>query len=496
MVNRISAQIELKEYEIPLKDILDTDDGGAQNEKTKFKVAKYKLQREPYESLGKMNKQDDNTEAIKYKPEEQLLKENLTIKYNTAVQKPADIDVRITYKDIDTFGLLYSPFELYTTFRMRTQIFLILDIIQQLKINFNKELKGFISEKNIFLGKFNTNKQQMEVLKELLEENPEDEYPIVINQYEDNEWVNKFSESEINIPKYYTKEEREQMAIERKIEEERSKALQGDTLEMRGLKTMIAPQQKKKSTNHVEEEELVKEPWMDAKDTSKFTEEEMRLFNEYNKKKREMEDRKEKIRSQNSTKLNNIRMDMDNLKAEMESKFLKIMKKKLYYDYRITEQEMYVLSIMRIQEYRQALKEKAKCLKQVTLEKKKIRDEYDALKKNFEENYNIFMTRMNELDQRINDKNKLNKDANVLINEILSHLDLSSEDKEYLKEQRYDPFYFESRNRMKNIRKFGGKKYYEIPNKDHKHDIKELIDLKNLKYYVSLFIKNKCNFFI
>eukprot|EP00340_Litonotus_pictus_P006283 CAMPEP_0170517338 /NCGR_PEP_ID=MMETSP0209-20121228/3359_1 /TAXON_ID=665100 ORGANISM="Litonotus pictus, Strain P1" /NCGR_SAMPLE_ID=MMETSP0209 /ASSEMBLY_ACC=CAM_ASM_000301 /LENGTH=1545 /DNA_ID=CAMNT_0010802563 /DNA_START=763 /DNA_END=5400 /DNA_ORIENTATION=- len=484
LVNRISAQIELKEYEIPMKDILDNDDGVVQSEKAKFKVAKYKLQREPYENLGgKHGKQEESGEAIKYKPEEQLLKENLTIKYNTAIMKPADVDIKQPYKEIDTFSLLYSPFELYSTFRMRTQIFLILDIIQQLKLNFNKELKAFISEKNGFLGKFNNNKQQMELLKEILEENMEDEYPIVINQYEDNEWVNKFSELEITIPKYYSKEERELMAKEKLIEEERAKALQGDTLEMRGLKTMIAPQQKKKNENMIEDEELVKEPWMETKDTSKFTEDEMRKFNEYNKKKREIEDRREKIRSQNITKLNNIRMDMDNLKAEMESKFLKIMKKKLYFDYRITEQEMYVLSILRIQEYRQSVKEKSKNLRHITIEKKKVKEEYEHLKRNFEENYNTFMSRLNELDQRINDKNKMNKDANALLSEILSHLDLTKEDKEQLKEERSDPYYFESKSKLRNLRKYGPKKYNEIISKEHKSDIKELIDIKNQKFY-------------
>lgn len=488
LVNRISSQIELKEYEIPLKDILDTDEGGLQNEKAKFKVAKYKLQREPYENFGgKLNKQDDNIESIKYKPEEQLLKENLAFKYNTAVLKPVDIDIKITYKDIDVFGLLYSPFELYTTFRMRTQIFLILDIIQQLKINFNKDLKSFMSEKNGLLGKFNSNKQQMEVLKEILLEDMDDEYPIVINQYEDNEWVNKFSENEINIPKYYSKEERDLMQKEKEIEDQRAKALEGDTLEMRGLKNMIAPQQKKKSTAQFDEEELVKEPWMETKDTSKFNEEEMKKYNDYNKKKREIEDRKEKIRSQNITKLNNIRMDMDNLKAEMESKFLKIMKKKLYYDYRITEQEMYVLSIMRIQEYRQAIKDKAKNLKSITKEKKQIKEEYEQLKKNFEENYNSFMSRVSDLEVKFNDKSRIKETNNYINSEHFAHLELNKDDKEELREQRHDPYYFELRNKMKNQKKFGTKKYNEIniQTKDINKENVELINLRNQKYYVS-----------
>lgn len=486
LVNRISAQIELKEYEIPLKDILDNYEGGEQSEKSNYKAAKYKLQRDPYENFGiKLGKAEDSGEGIKYKPEEQLLKENLTFKFNTAISKQVDVELKHDYTQIDVFNLLYSPFELYSTLRMRTQVFLIMDIIKQLKTNFNKDFKAFVNEKNNFLNKFNTNKQNMDILKELLNEPMDDEYPIKINEYEDNEWVTKFNESELKIPKYYSKEEKELMENEEKIKQDRLRALEGDTLEMRGLKYMIGDDKKKeKNENAMDEEELIPEPWMQAKDTSKFNEEEMKKFNEFNRKKKELEDRKEKIRSQNYTKLNNIRMDMDNLKADIESKFLKIMKKKLYYEYRITEQEMYILSIMRIQEYRLSIQESCKKMKSKMDLKSVMLKEFTELYENFKKNYEVFNYSVQQFESRFKEI-KNNPHAGSEIKEILFQLDLTDKDKEILKEIRYDPYYFDTRTKLIHSKKFGINKFKKIEITDPKN--KDIIELENRKYYVSNF---------
>ena len=478
LVNRISAQVELKETEINPNDIMDHDGDGLKDDKAKFKAAKFKLQKDPYENFGvKFSKQDDNTETIKYKAEEQLLKEDLSVKYKTAVMPVVDIDIKINYKEIDTFNLLYSPFELYTTFRMRTQIFLILDIIQQLKHNFNKELVTFYENRQSLISKFNSNKQYLiENLSDVLTENIEEEYSISESPYADNDWVNKFSEKEITITKYYSKEEKELMNQESLIKEERIKALQGDTFEMRGLKNMIAPQIKKNKENMVEEEELIREPWMD-KDNTKWTEDEIRRYNEYLKKEKDIADKREKIRSQKITKMNNIKMDMDNLKADMESKFLKMVKKKLYYDYKITEQEMYVLSLLRIQEYRASIKVKSKEVSKIINEKKAQKENFEKVKNIFEENINEFNQRLVDIEQRFAEKNKIKFDDFMIDQE-----EFTKEEKDLLKEIRLDPFYFEIKKRLKNNKKHGNKKYQEF----NKSGVKEeLIQLRNMNLYVS-----------
>lgn len=478
LVNRISSQIELKETEINPSDIADNDgESGIKDDKAKYKAAKYKLQKDPYESFGvKNNKQDENIESVVYKAEEQLLKEDLSVKYKTIAAQIQDIDIKIGYKDIDTFSMLYSPFELYSKFRMRTQIYLILDIIQQLKYNFNKELSSFYENRLALISKFNSNKQYLiENLSDVLTGNIEEEYQIHESPYADNDWVNKFSEQEVTIPKYFSKEEKEQLEHEEKIRQERLKALQGDTFEMRGLKTMIAPQIKKKNENMIDEEELIREAWMD-KDNTKWTEDEIKRYNEYLRKEKEIQDKKEKIKSQKITKMNNIKMDLDNLKADMESKFLKMIKKKLYYDYKITEQEIYILSLLKIQEYRSSIKSKKMDVNESMQLVKKEKELFERIKRLFDENFKEFNDRMKEIEMKFAEKNKIKFDDNQTDNK------LTKEEIEYLKEIRLDPYYFEIKKRMENIKKNGEKKYPEFIKPNVKEDI---VQLRNMNLYYS-----------
>lgn len=106
------------------------------------------------------------------------------------------------------------------------------------------------------------------------------------------------------------------------------------------------PVMKQEKVNLVEENELVPEPFM-SKPEEEFTPEERKRFNEYKLKEKEILERKEKIRSQALTKYNNCTMEIENLKMDLETKIQKIIKKKLYYDYRIYEQECYILSLVR-----------------------------------------------------------------------------------------------------------------------------------------------------
>ena len=235
ILNRIPAKINLIETEIKPSEIMDVIEGDFTSREKEggrqYKVAKYKLQREPYENENVKNTKNDNDnqDQANFKPDEQLLKEDLAIKFKTIISKPIDIEFTKNLSDIDSFDLLYSPFELYTNFRKRNQIYLIIDIIQGLKNIFNKEFKQFLTDKNVLLEKFNTNKQAIENIREFLGDIIIENYSYAVNQHEDNEWIKKVDEGDLKIPKYFSKEEKKRLEEEKKIEEERRKALQGDT---------------------------------------------------------------------------------------------------------------------------------------------------------------------------------------------------------------------------------------------------------------------------
>ena len=498
IINRVPVKITLEESEIKPSDIAENVGEGDRGEKMAMdrgliKVAKYRLQRNPYADEGMTgSKQDDNADQIHYRPDVQLLKEDLVIKFKTKIEynkNATDVEFTKNLQEIDSFTLLYSPFELYTNFRMRNQIYLLMDIIHNLKINFNKEIKAYVTERNSNLEKFNSFKSSIESIREILvslggDVNIEN-YSYVIHPYEESEWLEKVEASEIKVPKYFSKLEKQKKEEEKKREEERIKALQGDTLERRGLNHMIEIKDIK-ATSQQSEMELVREPWMDKIDK---TDEEKKKYEEFRKKEREMIEMKEKLRSQNMTKLNSLKIDIENLKAEMDLKFLKMVKKKLYYDYRVAEQEIYILALIRTLEYREQLKcqtaKAKKDLENISVEEKKLTERLNIFKENYENFYDNYKSVM----AIYSEKNKNNKMLENFEKSNFFGITLNPTEEEYLKKIRMDPYYHVEEENLKHQRKYGSKPYKQIFNQSksnvntQKHVIEENLNIINQKYY-------------
>ena len=184
-------------------------------EKSRSSVVKYRLQRNPYEEVNK--KGGDDADQIAKGPEEQIYKDDLQMEYRTVIEykDPPDLEFK-PLNEISSYLLLYSPFELYTNVRIRNQIILLLDVIHEYKRTFNAEYFVYIKERNQLLEKFNTNKSAIEAIKEILVDIPIQDYNYAMNVHEDNEWIDKFSEKDIDVPHYYSKEEKEQMEQEKK----------------------------------------------------------------------------------------------------------------------------------------------------------------------------------------------------------------------------------------------------------------------------------------
>ena len=104
-----------------------------------------------------------------------------------------------------------------------------MDIIHQLKISFNKDFGIFLQEKNQLLEKIVSHKGQMEALTDIIKDVNTDIYNYPIYKYEDFEYINKIEESDLKVPKYFSKEEKKLREEETRKEQERIKALQGDT---------------------------------------------------------------------------------------------------------------------------------------------------------------------------------------------------------------------------------------------------------------------------
>lgn len=254
---------------------------------------------------------------------------------------------------------------------------------------------------------------------------------------------------------------------------------------MRGLTHMIQHKSNKNKKIQMEDQDLVREAFMDKKKKEEWNEEEIRKFNEYQKKEKEINDKKEKIRSQNLTKLNNHKMDIENIKSDLDMKFIKIYKKKLYFDYKICEQELCILALLRTMDYRQEVKNKVN----------ECKEKYEKLKENEEiakRNYNNFENNFN----RLNEKKKEIEEKYATINKApakaLDQLEkaqidglseLTQSEKDLINKNRNDPFFYIERERYKNSKKFGNKNYKEIKSTSKTTDDGFL--LINRRYYVN-----------
>ena len=439
-------------------------------EKSRSSVVKYRLQRNPYEEVNK--KGGDDADQIAKGPEEQIYKDDLQMEYRTVIEykDPPDLEFK-PLNEISSYLLLYSPFELYTNVRIRNQIILLLDVIHEYKRTFNAEYFVYIKERNQLLEKFNTNKSAIEAIKEILVDIPIQDYNYAMNVHEDNEWIDKFSEKDIDVPHYYSKEEKEKMEQEKKAEEERLKALQGDTMQMRGLKYMIDNRVKKKKENE-NEQTLVREPWMNKR-REEMTDEQAKIFLEFQKKEMELREQKEKIRSQNLTKLNFHKSEIENNQIDLDMKFAKILRKKLHYDSVICEQEIYILSLMSLLNRREAIKKEKK--KSETQLKETNDEEEKLIIQN--EHFDNSIKRIKEIYSGGDDKAGAAKEG--------PKIPINSND-EFLQKIRNDPYYSFEKTRLENIRHYGDKEYKEVQiNPEAKDQNKQLENkrINDLKYY-------------
>lgn len=438
-------------------------------EKSRNSVVKYRLQRNPYEELNK--KGGDDADQLIKGPEEQIYKDDLQMEYRTVVdnKEPPDLEFK-PLNEISSYLLLYSPFELYTNIRIRNQIILLLDVIHEYKKTFNVEYFTYIKERNQLLEKFNTNKSAIEAIKEILVDVPIQDYNYAMNPHEDNEWIDKFNEKDITIPHYYSKEEKEKMEQEKKAEEERLKALQGDTMQMRGLLYMIDNKVKKKKENE-SEQTLVREPWMNKR-REEMTDEQAKIFLEFQKKEMELREQKEKIRSQNLTKLNFHKSEIENNQIDLDMKFAKILRKKLHYDSIIAEQEIYILSLMNLLNKRENIKRNKSGIENKLNEAKLEEEKLKNRKDNFENSY----TRLRAPEE--------DKEKERLVPPMGQKGQSNPANDEYLAKIRSDPYFFFEKQKLDNNRHYGNKEYKEyqinpdMKNQNQQQELKRYLDEK------------------
>lgn len=188
------------------------------------------------------------------------------------------------------WDLIYESFEIYTDTRKRMQIELLREVIFELKRDYNKEFDSLerFKEDQLFLIK-DKNEQIKEILTNLKQE--DDIFEPQPHPLEVPESIFDVHEREVTVEKFLTKTERKIQEEERKKVEERERALQGDNVGQRGLKTMMGGTELslKKDQNLIQTE-LVREEWMN-KPFEEMNEEEKMKMKDFEQKEKEFKEK-------------------------------------------------------------------------------------------------------------------------------------------------------------------------------------------------------------
>jgi len=240
------------------------------------------------------------------------------------------------------YDILYDSFELYTDKRKRVQIELLREVVFELKRDFNKEFTQLNAQKDEVLYNISEKNDQIRELLENLKQIEEIKEPEP-HPLENPENIFEIKDDEIKVEKYLTKEEKALQDEEERIKREREEALKGDNVGQRGLKQMMGGTElvMKKEKNMLEME-LVREDWMN-KPEDDMSEEEKQKYKEFLQKEKEF---KEKQRKAWEINLKKVKHEIEEFKAKYEESLLQLYKKRLFYDARIYEQELYIIRLI------------------------------------------------------------------------------------------------------------------------------------------------------
>jgi len=208
---------------------------------------------------------------------------------------------------------------------------------------------------------------------------------------EDPKHILEVKDEEVKAERYLTKEER---AI--KEEEDRKRrafeeAMRGDTLQQRGLKSMLGGNELnlKKDKNKVQD--LIEpEEWM-SKPEEQMNEDEKSRWEDFKKRRAEQEEKYRKAWKQDQKRLE---AEVQSLKERFEEDFLKMYKRRLFYQARIYEQELYIIRLVIMLS---DVKQTAENIAKFNSESSKLEQEFQEKDEQFKQ----VLQYLSEFDQKI-----------------------------------------------------------------------------------------------
>ncbi|KAG9490759.1 hypothetical protein GDO78_006209 [Eleutherodactylus coqui] len=312
-VERVRREIELenlsKQYlrEIIKKECWDSMSVTGRSVKsfhTEYEVTNYPLKERTIKELEDMAKVlfIKKTEALDLK----IRKEIIEVQSKTGTEEEEEVEEE-TEKSHDNTSLigslsdqyggntstLYSQLEMHSREEKINQIILLQDIIYNVKTGFNKEFEVVYRHKEQEVTRVNERNQRiLEIMSEL---NIQEK--LIEPKFTDNEKPERaltVDDSEIKVEKYLTPEQKTKAEQRAKQEEEKRLAAQEDNAKQRALNDMMGGVLEVKKEDILRME--VAQPGFLSKAENEWTEEEKKLFKDYDKKCKDLNEEKEKYR--------------------------------------------------------------------------------------------------------------------------------------------------------------------------------------------------------
>ncbi|XP_069467846.1 cilia- and flagella-associated protein 43 [Ambystoma mexicanum] len=238
---------------------------------------------------------------------------------------------------------LYSQMELYTREQKINQIILLQDIIYQVKTSFNKQFDMVCKQKEQEIARVKEkNLHIQEIVQELeLQERVVD--PSVTDD-ERPERALIVEDSEIKVEKYLTPEQKARADEQARIDEERRLAAQADNAKQRALMDMM------NGVLEVRREDLFKveipPPAFMSKDEADWDEDEKKVFKEYQKKCKDLNEEKDKLRKILETEMKKHQAAIRDASTTFDENLTKLFIRKLKSEMVIYQEELKINNLI------------------------------------------------------------------------------------------------------------------------------------------------------
>jgi uncharacterized protein involved in tolerance to divalent cations len=281
--------------------------------------------------------------------------------------------------------LLYNPFDLVTNERKRIQIFILEEIIIDIKEQFNKKFDENVKLKNDIISKIEEKNERIQSIKEELEIEEEIFQPTLDNDEIPDSCL-KLDESEIKAEKYLTEEEKKKLEEKRLIEEQRLKEKLEDNWQERALSEMMDGVLIDKNDN--DKKLQIEKPECMNKPKEELTEDEIKQIKEYEKKVEAFMEEQEKYKKVLETELKKHQGFITDIITNYDDELNNLFRLKLTTDQLIFQNELKIIKLYqgilfweKIEYQNATLK---KHMEDLTKEKIKFSSEIPEIKKDLE----------------------------------------------------------------------------------------------------------------